>query len=306
MNIKTIEATAPLTTLPTSNIHTSEAPSADATMLSSDDESDSLDNSISLRDLQPSFVEGSSSTSNNNNNSHSHSHGHSGRGSKSEKRQRRADARLPDGVDGKLKPSKATGSRGYGDTDTDADAIANLMNNIGTIGSADNENDGDGNGNSTDQFSPLPKPPNHFLCPIQNSLLIDPVIDREGNTYERDAILRWLVLTSQTFGLDPVLEGSTKEGGSSTEDAEGGGNHRKDNHLKGEDLKDSKVMKALLATGNKRTLAADTNILSGGTIPGGWRGTSPITGNPMSVDELVEDLVVKKAIERWRKECWVR
>jgi len=42
-------------------------------------------------------------------------------------------------------------------------------------------------------------PPRHFLCPISQSLLIDPVIDSEGNVYERTVIVRWLVL-----GVSPI------------------------------------------------------------------------------------------------------
>jgi hypothetical protein len=36
--------------------------------------------------------------------------------------------------------------------------------------------------------------PPHFLCPLTKSIMINPVIDSEGNTYERRAILRWLDL----------------------------------------------------------------------------------------------------------------
>ena len=87
--------------------------------------------------------------------------------------------------------------------------------------------------------NPLANPPNHFKCPISSTLLIDPVIDVEGNTYERTNILKWLVLTSSV-------------------DATGGA------------------------------------------------GVSPITGNSISIDELEDDVVVKSAIDRWKKECWVR
>merc|ERR1711862_428107 len=66
--------------------------------------------------------------------------------------------------------------------------------------------------------------------------------DKEGNTYERDAILRWLVLTNKMDG----------------------------------------------------------NIYSDNC------GTSPITGNPINLKDLVDDQVVKSAIERWQKEVWVR
>ena len=97
---------------------------------------------------------------------------------------------------------------------------------------------------------PLPTPPRHFLCPIQNTLLVDPVIDSEGHTYERDAILRWLVLTNR---LTAVAEGGDR-----------------------------------------------------GDVAGSSCGTSPITGNLVSLKDLREDTVVKSAIERWQKECWVR
>ena len=36
--------------------------------------------------------------------------------------------------------------------------------------------------------------PPHFLCPLTKSIMVHPVIDAEGNTYERRAILRWLDL----------------------------------------------------------------------------------------------------------------
>ncbi|KAL7521004.1 hypothetical protein ACHAWX_005694 [Stephanocyclus meneghinianus] len=36
--------------------------------------------------------------------------------------------------------------------------------------------------------------PPHFLCPLTKSVMLHPVIDAEGNTYERRAILRWLDL----------------------------------------------------------------------------------------------------------------
>jgi len=31
-----------------------------------------------------------------------------------------------------------------------------------------------------------------YVCPLTLSLFVDPVIDREGHTYERAAIMRWL------------------------------------------------------------------------------------------------------------------
>jgi len=112
----------------------------------------------------------------------------------------------------------------------------------------------------------LVQPPNHFLCRIQNTLLQDPVIDREGHTYERDAILRWLVLTSSNF--------------------DGGGDAKKDSEETSVGSIDDRVVNN-----------------NNGNV---GRGTSPITGNPMSVEELVEDHVVKSAIERWRKDSRLR
>ena len=35
-------------------------------------------------------------------------------------------------------------------------------------------------------------PPNDFYCPITGDLLIDPVIDPYGHSYEKDAITKWL------------------------------------------------------------------------------------------------------------------
>lgn len=35
-------------------------------------------------------------------------------------------------------------------------------------------------------------PPDALICPITNERLVDPVVDPEGNTYERAAILEWL------------------------------------------------------------------------------------------------------------------
>ena len=88
-----------------------------------------------------------------------------------------------------------------------------------------------GGASSEEEENPLINPPNHFICPISHQLFVDPVIDTEGNTYERDAILRWLILTPDK---------------------------------------------------------------------------SPITGNRLRMEDLVEDRVVKNAIDRWKKECWVR
>eukprot|EP00984_Skeletonema_dohrnii_P011757 scaffold4725_cov140-Skeletonema_dohrnii-CCMP3373.AAC.1 len=76
-----------------------------------------------------------------------------------------------------------------------------------------------------------PSIPSYFLCPITHQIMIDPVIDLEGNTYERHAIIRWLVL---------------------------------------------------------------------------YPNTSPITGNGLRLEELKVDKLVKVAIEKARRDAWVR
>ena len=38
--------------------------------------------------------------------------------------------------------------------------------------------------------------PVYPICPITNDVMIDPVIDYEGNTYERSAILKWLQINN--------------------------------------------------------------------------------------------------------------
>ena len=37
-----------------------------------------------------------------------------------------------------------------------------------------------------------PKIPNMFICPISHEIMKDPVVDPEGNSYERSAIEMWL------------------------------------------------------------------------------------------------------------------
>ena len=34
--------------------------------------------------------------------------------------------------------------------------------------------------------------PGAFICPITREIMKDPVIDRDGNSYEKEAILNWL------------------------------------------------------------------------------------------------------------------
>lgn len=103
--------------------------------------------------------------------------------------------------------------------------VVSRLNKIVNNSQSNNQSQSQNNSNN-----PLSNPPNHFKCPISSTLLQDPVIDNEGNTYERTNILKWLVLTNN----------------------------------------------------------------------------SPITGNVLSIDELKDDVVVKSAIDRWKKECWVR
>ena len=35
-------------------------------------------------------------------------------------------------------------------------------------------------------------PPQDFYCPITGSLLVNPVVDPEGHSYERESIIQWL------------------------------------------------------------------------------------------------------------------
>lgn len=62
----------------------------------------------------------------------------------------------------------------------------------------------DGEDSYSPRPPPPPPPPRHFLCPISNTLLRDPVIDAEGSVYERTAILRWLVLFGGGWGISPI------------------------------------------------------------------------------------------------------
>jgi len=73
--------------------------------------------------------------------------------------------------------------------------------------------------------------PSYFLCPITHQIMIDPVIDLEGNTYERHAVIRWLVL---------------------------------------------------------------------------YENISPVTGNVLRMEELKVDKLVKVAIEKARRDAWMR
>jgi len=46
--------------------------------------------------------------------------------------------------------------------------------------------------------------PNSFYCPITSQLLKDPVLDPEGNTYEKEAIIHWL----EKHGTSPITKNS--------------------------------------------------------------------------------------------------
>ena len=35
-------------------------------------------------------------------------------------------------------------------------------------------------------------PPTYFCCPLTLDVMTDPVLDREGNTFEREAVVAWL------------------------------------------------------------------------------------------------------------------
>lgn len=40
-----------------------------------------------------------------------------------------------------------------------------------------------------------------FYCPISSELMVDPVIDHEGNTYERSQIEQWIRLRGLKLNL---------------------------------------------------------------------------------------------------------
>jgi len=42
------------------------------------------------------------------------------------------------------------------------------------------------------ELKKLEEPPDAFMCPITKEIMLDPVIDKEGNSYERAAIMEWL------------------------------------------------------------------------------------------------------------------
>ena len=46
----------------------------------------------------------------------------------------------------------------------------------------------------------MPVPMGIPICPITQDVMIEPVIDREGNTYEKSAILEWL----KTTNISPI------------------------------------------------------------------------------------------------------
>ncbi|KXS15067.1 hypothetical protein M427DRAFT_135297 [Gonapodya prolifera JEL478] len=59
------------------------------------------------------------------------------------------------------------------------------------------------------QAPPLATPPQSFICPLTQQLFVDPVIDPEGNTFERAAIEEWLALNPTSpvtrSSLDPSM-----------------------------------------------------------------------------------------------------
>jgi len=48
--------------------------------------------------------------------------------------------------------------------------------------------------------------PTEFYCPISHCLMLEPVIDREGNTYERTSIEQWL----SQHNTSPITRNSLK------------------------------------------------------------------------------------------------
>lgn len=50
----------------------------------------------------------------------------------------------------------------------------------------------------------MPAVPHSFICPLTQDIMKDPVIDPEGNSYEREAILEWLNRDGTGVGTSPV------------------------------------------------------------------------------------------------------
>ncbi|KAJ9512463.1 hypothetical protein QJQ45_013027 [Haematococcus lacustris] len=62
-------------------------------------------------------------------------------------------------------------------------------------------------GAPSEPLSRPPLPPQHFICPITNELMCDPVTAADGRNYEREAIALWLELGNKEFpGSDmPII-----------------------------------------------------------------------------------------------------
>lgn len=63
---------------------------------------------------------------------------------------------------------------------------------------------------AADERSSIPSRqiPAHFCCPITLEVMVDPVIDREGNTYDRHAIVEWLKKEKNSpLSREPLAEG---------------------------------------------------------------------------------------------------
>jgi hypothetical protein len=64
--------------------------------------------------------------------------------------------------------------------------------------------------NEGGKSSAVEKIPKSFLCPITGEVFTDPVLAKDGYTYERSAITRWLIsnhkspLTHQPLSLDDL------------------------------------------------------------------------------------------------------
>ena len=69
------------------------------------------------------------------------------------------------------------------------------------------------NGNNTNSQNNTNKYPREFICPLTKKLLRDPVLDPDGNAYEREAIERWLRVQSSSPITNGYLDISMLRGG---------------------------------------------------------------------------------------------
>jgi len=85
-------------------------------------------------------------------------------------------------------------------------APARYSRNNASRGRNNNNNNNNNNGYTSGGINSQSNSnlPRHFFCPLTKRLMKDPVVDMEGNTYDREAIERWLRVQNSS----PVTNGS--------------------------------------------------------------------------------------------------